>query len=362
MLQVRNSSDPPRGDGDVNRYMSGEGLEQRWFKPDDEVVFVNGMLNTEQDHFDAAMALSLLQGCAVVGIYNKKDGFWRDLGQCISDKYQFTSNLVGDFDGWNKKVDEEYEKVRGLSTAVTRVDFVGTLIEANKATYALYRYLIEDRSHLKTNIFAHSQGNLVTSNALTAVALALGLNVLSSIKVYSYGSPCRYWPPGIYREDNAFTFDPVSWLDYMPGFTSSKVGAPGGFVKTSLSLLGPIAHGFEIYRNHDAEFTVNRFRWGSFRMTASMDEKGLAGYLIDIGNNPPRLKGVFKWLIKHHWADSDDIASEYVKIAKAKHPSLLRQIAQSDKDTIKVMIQCLDEGWTTSGEHAQIAYLKSFIA
>jgi hypothetical protein len=352
MVQIKTTGKHPEGDGEVNRYTSAEGLQQDWFRKEIDVVFVNGMDNTPKNHFDSAMALSLMQGCSVIGIYNKTDGFWSDLGQCLTDKLKLVTAQAGGFNGWVEKVDKGYEEARGKNNGLSRIDFVADLIASNKATLALYEYLTEDQSRLNSRIHAHSQGNLITSNALTAVALALGPQALRNLRVYSFGSPCRFWPAGIYREDNAFTFDMVSMLDYKPGFTTSKVGLTQGL----------FAHGFHTYHKHDAEFTVNRFRWGSFRMTASMDEKGLASYMVGMGNNPIRLKGIWNWLIKHHWSDSDDVVFEYVKIVKRINPSLFRQIARSDKEVIKLMIRALDEGWTTKGEHEQIAYLKGFIA
>ena len=62
-------------------------------------------------------------------------------------------------------------------------------------------------------ILPYSQGNLIASNALTAVALADGLQAIRGVMVISFGSPCRFWPPGIRHHNFAFANDPVTWLD-----------------------------------------------------------------------------------------------------------------------------------------------------
>lgn len=341
----------PTQDGEINRYVNEEGASKSWFDHRREVVFVNGMANSGEDHKKSALSLSLLQGCPVIGVYNKAGGFWADLGQCLTDKGVLVGAQAGSFTAWSVAFDAAYAAAALIKPGLTKIDFMETLVAGNQATASLYRYIatmsVQDRGKLK--IFCHSQGNLITSNALTAVALALGKDAIRNMEVNSFGSPCRYWPPGLDRTNNAFTFDPVSWLDYNIGFSSVKVGFTPGL----------ISHGFEIYMNQDAEFVVNRFRWGSFRMTASMDEKGLATYLTTMGNNPRRLKKVFEWLDKHHNSDADDVAVIYSKLMRTKHSSTMTALARSDKSFIQLLIKCMDEGWTASDEKKEIEYLKS---
>lgn len=343
----------PSKDGDLNLYMSPEGKAQPWFDATRRIVFVNGMMNTPKDHLESAMGLSLLQGCAVVGIYNKTDGFWTDLGQCITDKLKLVDAQAGNYDTWQRMVDAAYAKAKSANLGLTKVEFVAGLIESNKATLSLYQYVtaLPEKDRARLMIFSHSQGNLITSNALTAVSLAIGPGALHGITVNAFGSPCRYWPAGITKNNFAFTFDPVSWLDYNIGFSTSKVGFVDGIV----------AHGFKVYMSHDAEFTVNRFRWGSFRMTVSMDEEGLANYLVRVGNNPTRLKSIFKWLDDKHNSDADDVAVLYAEKMRRSHDAVLRTIAQADKGLIELLIKCMDEGWTAADEKREIDYLKTLI-
>lgn len=120
-------------------------------------------------------------------------------------------------------------------------------------------------------------------------------------------------------------------------------------------------HGFLLYLEHDAEFTVNRFRWGSFAMTASMDEEGLARYCVSIGNNPLRLKGIFGRLLDMHWSDSDDMTEIYARTMRRQHPSVLQAIARADADVIRLLIRSLEEGYTTGAERTEMEYLEGLI-
>jgi len=350
---VKDGNNPPNGDGDINRYVSCEGSEQSWFNRSREVVFVNGMANSPTNHKESALGLSLLQGCPVVGIYNKADGFWSDLGQCLRDKGVLVPVQAGDFNAWDKAFTAAFEVAKAAHLTHSKIEFMETFVSGNKATASLFRYVATltgpQRSKLK--IFCHSQGNLITSNALTAVALACGKSAIQGMEVNSFGSPCRYWPPGLDRTNNAFTFDPVSWLDYNVGFDSVKVGFTPGL----------ISHGFEIYMNQDAEFVVNRFRWGSFRMTASMDEKGLAAYLAKMGNNLRRVKKVFEWLDDKHNSDADDIAMYYTRRMREDHPEVIAALAKADPTVIKLLIKCMTEGVTFADERREITYLETLI-
>lgn len=352
-VTVKQGGNPPTGDGDINLYVNAEGSSKPWFDRSRRVVFVNGMANKPEDHQRSALALSLIQACPVVGVYNKKASVWEDLGQCLRDKLTLYAVQSGDFEAWSRVVDAAFADKKRKVPGLSKVGFVADLIKDNAATLSLYHYLtgLGSGERAKTKIFCHSQGNLITSNALTAVALALGLRAISGMEVNSFGSPCRYWPTGLRRTNNAFTFDPVSWLDYNVGFESAKVGlTPGLF-----------AHGFDIYMKHDAEFVVNRFRWGAVRMTASMDEDGLATFLVRQGSNAGRIKSIIQWLDKHHNSDADDVVVIYARKMRERHGATLSALARANKSLIELMIKCMDEGPTFSDEDREIAHLRSLI-
>ena len=184
---------------------------------------------------------------------------------------------------------------------------------------------------------------------------------IDGIEVNSYGSPCRYWPKGIRHQNFAFTFDPVALLDLRAGFSTSKIGFVG-VLGIPLNLDPMYSHSFLRYMDNDAEFVVNRFRWGSFGLTASMDEVGLAKFLVSIGNNTRRLKKIFERLKTGHWTDSDDVAFEYVSRMRKGHHATMVAMAHADAALIKLLIELLESGWTTTSERAEITYLKALRA
>ncbi len=337
-------------DGEINRYVSYEARAEAWFDRNREVIFVNGMANKMHDHDASAYALSLVQGCAVVGIYNKTNGGWIDFGQCLRDKATLVSAQSGAFLVWKAAVDAAYIMALLNNPMLSKVNFVGTLIAANAATLSLYKLLTgsTEAKRKGARIYAHSQGNLITANALTAVALALGSDAIRGIEVNCFGSPAHFWPSGLNRTNHAFTFDPVSWLDFNIGFDSVKVGIVAG-------------HGFELYMENDGKFVVNRFQWGTVLGTASMDEAGLANFCVKMGVNARRLLGVFRYLKAVHWTDSDDVAEIYVATMRRDKPTQMKALATMAPEFIKLLIRCLDDGYTASGEHSQIKYLQGLL-
>lgn len=348
-ISIRKGSHAPRSDGDINEYISPEAAAKQWFNTQRRVIFVNGMANSPDNHKASALALSLLQGCPVIGVYNLATGFMGDIWQCLTDKLKLSRVQAGNFDAWSARVEAEYQDARKTRPALDKESYLGEALAGNKATLALYQYLLSLGPALKTTpIYCHSQGNLLTSNALTALALARGAGAISGVEVNSFGSPCRYWPRGIVHTQRAFTFDPVTWLDLRTGFQFDKIGFVAG-------------HGFDLYLKHDAEFTVNRFRWGSFGLTASMDEEGLADYLVKMGNNPDRLTKIFERLHKRHNSDVDDIAEIYTRKMRTRHPNVLTAIARTSKEPIKLMIKAMEEGVTFPGERREISYLKTLL-
>lgn len=321
----------PQNDGDITRYVSDEVRDKSWFTPGKPIVFVNGMMNKPSDHVDSADALSLMMGAPVYGVYNAKVNFVSDLWQCLTDKLRLSGgqSLPPDgFEAWSRLIDVEYKIVTLARPGLSKTDYVGGLLGGNKATQSLYRLLIAKPG---MPIFCHSQGNLIVSNALTAVALAKGTQAIAGQEVNSFGSPCRYWPPGLKRTNYAFTFDPVSMLDLRADLTSSKVGY--GF-----SHGFPVVHGFEWYAKHDGEFVVNRFRWGGWGMTVSLDEKGLAEYCVLQDTNVRRLRSIFDRLEKAHPTDSDDVALEYVNLLSDEQIARLKATDQGFVDQLKRLL------------------------
>jgi hypothetical protein len=249
------------------------------------------------------------------------------------------------FEAYSLAVDAGFKLAKLANPSLQKVDFVATIIAGNPATYALYGLLAGmggvDRKNVP--IYCHSQGNLITSNALTAVALALGTDAIDGIEVNSFGSPCSFWPSKLIRTNYAYTFDPVS-VFFDPTFDMSSVKV--GF---------KVAHGFDTYMKQEGEFLVNRFRFGGFGMTSNMDEKGLARFCVRNIDNPPRLRRIFERLRENHFTDSDDVAVHFVEQASDYQ---LRTLKMRDPKLIELLIRLLNAGYTASDESRAITRLK----
>lgn len=357
---IKDTGANPGFDGDINLFRTPGYKTQPWFNLNRRVVFINGMLNDEEAHATAARALSMTQACPVVGIYNQSQSGLADFGQCIKDKLTLLQPLPGSLSAWSRAVDAGYAEAKAVNPTLKKVDFVEKLIDGNKATVSMYRYFTSlsqiERAQLK--VFCHSQGNLITSNALVATQLALGRTSIEQMEVNSYGSPCRHWPSNIKHSNFAFTLDPVALLDLRMGFSTSKVGFVGA-AGIPLELDPMYAHAFLRYMDYDAEFVVNRFRWGSFGMTANMDEKGLAEFLVQQSGNTRRIKLIFERLKAVHWTDSDDVAHIYVTAMRTRHDAQMRRHANNDPGLVTLLVSLLESGWTTGGERKEIDYLKT---
>lgn len=335
----------PGFDGAVTRYVSPEVQDKSWFTPHKSVIFVNGMDNEPSDHMTSAHNLSLMLGCPVIGVYNQKGGFWPDVWQCITDKASLTGVQTGNFN-YNQRGFELYEKLyqaqKSKNPMLTKEDFTHDLLSSNAASQALFALLAAPGGMLGTPLYCHSQGNLIGSNALSAVTLVKGAGAVQGLEVFSFGSPARGWPSGIKRVNNAYTFDFVSILDVTVDWTSSKVGFK-------------VAHGFDNYIAQDGEFVVNRFRTGGWGVTVNMDEKGLAKFCLGLGTNTRRLRSIFDRLEKAHWTDSDDVAVAYVNLLSDEQ---IAGLQRTDPVFITQLIRLLKAGYTASDEKAAIRRLE----
>lgn len=327
----------PVRDGDVKRFVHplAQAASDR-YRREEPLIFVNGMLNNPIDHAMAALATSWLHMKPVIGVYNLSVSGLSDFFQCIGDKINFSSldpRLI-------------YQRVVGYANPAQAMR---EALARNPAQLALFD-LLRRPEHADTPIHAHSQGNLITSNALTAISVVDGQGAIVGRKVYSYGSPTYFWPSGLDREENAFIFDPVSWLGSVDEHTSlSTVGMPTGS-------LNPITHAFLEYVRNDAAFFVNRYRSGALGVTWDMDEEGLARALVGLGYNFRRVNAIMRYLDSHESTDSDDVALEYVNLVR--DTPLGRQVRQ-DAPLRETLIRVMDEGVTFPSEHRAIEWLRS---
>src|SRR5690349_4428233 len=202
----------PSGDGQVNVYNLGNSNVQT-----PRVYFVNGIRVLPRDHALTAAYLSLLIERPVVGVYNATagliKGFVFDLAQCGLDYLQNAGARFGSQKNVTKPAKVPEEKITEFLNAVDQKYIVW-----NQATLSLFKELVKNR-HSMQMIVAHSQGNLITSNALFVMEDVLGTASLQKVRVYSLASPSPGWPLGLRhtnggggRQDNAFMNDMVALL------------------------------------------------------------------------------------------------------------------------------------------------------
>ncbi|MEM6472072.1 MAG: hypothetical protein AAF802_21100 [Planctomycetota bacterium] len=207
----------PKRDGDVNVYNLSESTV---FEP--VIHYVNGIRVPGIDHALIAGLLSLLTERPIVGIYNKTNGALVDLGQCVLDYLQNATARLSSRQNLNRPEIPE-SQIPGLFERT-----MDNSVVWNTATAKLFQSLVTNRNR-KQMIVAHSQGNLITANALFVLEDMLGARVLRNIRVYSLASPAPAWPLGIRRtnggggrQENAFMNDLVMLL--RPHNFAAKVG------------------------------------------------------------------------------------------------------------------------------------------
>ena len=332
----------PVSDGDDIEYISVEAKASEQFDHGRKVIFINGMLNKGPDFVESAIALSLLQMCTVIGVYNASGGGWEDFKQCIGDKNQFDGPVS--FSARNKVA------IGMALGGGTSVEAARNALGRNRAQVALFD-LLRKPEHRRRDIFAHSQGNLILSNVLQAIVAVDGPRALDGYKVQTFGSPVVTWSKGILKNDHGFTWDPVTFLaGFDTSWTISKVGMPQGSLQ-------PITHGFREYLKCDPAFVVNRFRWGGLGVTFNMDEEGLAKALAAMGTNTRRVLKIFEHLNKNHNSDADDVAVLYVD--QVSRSPATKAALKAERSLVDLLIRMMDEGWTSAEEKKAIAFLRT---
>jgi hypothetical protein len=215
----------PLDDGEVNLYNLANSSVST-----PRIYFVNGIRVLPRDHAITASYLSLLVERPVWGVYNKTAGVrlgsLGDLLQCVFDYTQNAGARLGSHNNLNKPPRVPEDKIADFLTTVEKKYIVW-----NRATLSLFKELVRNR-HEQQMIIAHSQGNLITSNALFVMEDVLGSAGLQKVRVYSLASPSPAWPLGLRktlgrggRQDNAFMNDLVSLL--RPHNLAKKVGIGG---------------------------------------------------------------------------------------------------------------------------------------
>lgn len=235
----------PSRDGDVLEYTPPQ---VRSGSP--RVYFVNGIQTSAEAHAKTAEMMAMITERPVFGVYNASGGagtvggMGADLAQCAADWLSNTSAKVGEYGGlvisapvnaarhlthavkgWFGSSEPPPETVN-LLVDVNRLIPEGPrvrMVEArlgmyNRATRSLYQQLRANRGSTQW-IIAHSQGNLITADALWAMVYSYGEASLSNMRVFSLASPVPAWPLGIrykrkvygFKNDLVTLADPHNW-------------------------------------------------------------------------------------------------------------------------------------------------------
>src|SRR6056297_2963101 len=150
---------PPSRDGELKLY---DPTGARISNP--KIYYVNGTRVLPRDHAVTASLISLITERPVWGVYNQTSGvisgFYFDFKQCLRD---YTQNATARM-GSNRRL------VPNRNIAPDRVasvvdDVMKRYVIWNQATATLFKTLAVNQEKMQL-IVAHSQGNLITSNAL----------------------------------------------------------------------------------------------------------------------------------------------------------------------------------------------------
>jgi len=334
---------PPDRDGQVTRYESPDVRDKPQFQRHRTVIFVNGMLNANHEHMASATLLSGLLCCPVLGVFNASQGFVVDLAQCVQDKLGlgvFTRGVPRTAAQWHALGVVTYAEFQRAGLLATRAQFVELLIARNAATLSLFRLLRSRGGNDRgVPIYAHSQGNLITSNALTAVAMADGVDAIRGRVVESYGSPCRTWPEGLNRRDHIFHIDPISLLQLRRTGDTVKVRLTLGDLVSAGS-----AHSFDAYVWADADFIINSCRWTALGYSLAIDRQALTQRLIDLGDNVARVLSVFQRLLDRHFTAEDDVAMRFAQRYERLGTHVLKRMLNDSthgRELADVLDRCL---------------------
>ena len=212
----------PVADGEINVYnLTASSVTTP------RIYYVNGIRVVGRDHALAAGYLSVLLERSVRGVYNKTAGVLfgsvGDIVQCMLDYTQNATARLGSQANLNKPAKVADNKIPEFLSRLDKEYLVW-----NKATLELFKELVRNKGQRQL-IIAHSQGNLITSNALFVMEDVFGSASIQNIRVYSLASPSPAWPLGLRipnggggRQDNAFMNDMVSLL--RPHNLAAKVG------------------------------------------------------------------------------------------------------------------------------------------
>jgi hypothetical protein len=215
-------------------------------------------------------------------------------------------------------------------------DALVEVLSGNPATVSMFKLLLRPEVRYAT-IFAHSQGNLITSNALAAVQFLHNHDPksIAGREVRSYGSPCFSWPEGIRptQRDYRHTGDSVTWIPFglnsLGDSSDFKFGIPFTFKY----------HDFLRYIHSEA-LLINAYAVVIGGIVVRRDEEHLADELIRLKENDILLAKVLQKLYKMDRVDAVQVACYYVA---GQSQTVLRNLKADAPSVIDLLKRMLGE-------------------
>lgn len=199
-------NDYPRIGGDLVLYSRNSPKSRA------RLVFINGICTTPQSHRDACENLCDLTGCEVMGVYNQFGGgpLWGaldparaldllpDKARAAIDKLSLPGASInkGLFDVGQSILDALGVALRASVPGFNSIRLI------NGCASSLYYLLLHEGPRWPSSpicIVAHSQGNLIASNALFFYSAMVSKYkfVHPKIRVFAVASPAVSWPTKI---------------------------------------------------------------------------------------------------------------------------------------------------------------------
>jgi hypothetical protein len=177
-------------------------------RTDRRILFVNGIMNTRYEHALTCQRIMNATQCEVLGIYNQK-GTENPVASTVLKAA--TSASVGGLFSYEKLAFDLGQCISDSAGLIARGALGYTGNTPNDCTYSLLDYLLQhgaDWPNKPITIMAHSQGNLITSNALMLYSAYMRFPELTkntrlapyvakgakNIHVFAVASPAMTWP------------------------------------------------------------------------------------------------------------------------------------------------------------------------
>jgi hypothetical protein len=251
----------PLIDGDLTVYTSP--ADSPHARAGYRIYYVNGMATMPEAHHDEAVALARLFCHNVIGVYNAS-GTMADRNlhlmvkklESMRRQPSFTETVTIKFEALNQvaagvldfgQCTVDYAEQVVLAAAGLPLPVLGmpskgfgrladatrrramadaVLSLANNATREVFRELYRyAQPGERIRIIAHSQGNLVTANALCMLLWVRGGMSIGDVRVYALASPSFHWPTGNGLQVSFFSHpqDPVTWLSLGRSYADATV-------------------------------------------------------------------------------------------------------------------------------------------